>query len=111
MCSEKYQNMRGWQGLFAQDMKKVEPMDEVRIAVSGMELNFATARRLAQTLAEASNPEAELIAWADAGQGMHSPSCVKCEIGDRPGWEVYGENHGGRLLVSINDRAYVLIYS
>ncbi|MFZ5761318.1 MAG: AF1514 family protein [Thermodesulfobacteriota bacterium] len=92
-------------------MKKAENMDEVRVAVSGMGLDFATARRVAQALAEAGNPEAMLIAWADAGQGTHSPSCVKCQIGERPGWEVYGENHGGRLLVNINTRAYVLIYS
>lgn len=92
-------------------MKKAERMDEVRIAVSGVGLDFATARRMAQAVAEAGNPEAELIAWCDAGQGTHSPSCVKCRIGDKAGWEVYGENHGGRLRVSINDRAYVLIYS
>lgn len=86
-------------------------MDEVRVAIRGVDLDFATVRRLAQALAEAGNPEAELIAWRDARQGTHSPSCVKCQIGDRAGWEVYGANHGGRLRVEINDGAYVLIYS
>jgi len=108
---ENYQNLRGWQGLFGEGMKKAAGMDKVRMIVSGIGLDFATARQLAQVLAEAGNPEAELIAWADAGQGTHSPSCVKCQIGERPGWEVYGENHGGRLWVNINNRAYVLIYS
>ncbi|MEW6593526.1 MAG: AF1514 family protein [Thermodesulfobacteriota bacterium] len=97
--------------MFAETEKEGPEMDKVRIAVSGMELDFATARRLAQALAEAGSPEAELIAWADAGQGTHSPSCVKCQIGDKAGWEVYGANHGGRLRIDINDGAYVLIYS
>lgn len=86
-------------------------MDEVRLTVNGMELDFVIARRLAQAVAEGGNPEAELIAWADAVQGTHSPSCVRCQIGEKPGWEVYGENHGGRLRIDLNDGAYVLIYS
>ena len=38
------------------------------------------------------------------------PSCVRCEIGDRPGWEVYGENHEGRFRIIFNDRLSVYPY-
>jgi hypothetical protein len=86
-------------------------MDAVHLSVEGMEVDFATARGLAQALAEAGNPETMLIAWGDRAGGTHSPCCVKCQFGDRPGWEVYGENHGGRLRISINQETYVLIYS
>lgn len=86
-------------------------MDAVRLTVEGMELDFAMARGLAQALAAADNPETMLIAWGDRAKGTHSPCCVKCQFGDKPGWEVYGENHGGRLRIDINHGAYVLIYS
>ena len=86
-------------------------MKDILISISGYDLNFTVARDLARTLAEQDEPDPTLIAWCDDQQKTHSPSCVKCEIGDRPGWEVYGENHGGRLKIMINDRQYVFIYS
>jgi hypothetical protein len=36
---------------------------------------------------------------------------VECEINGKPGWEVYGENHGGGLKISFNQGEYVFIYS
>jgi len=86
-------------------------MKDILIAISGEALDFQTARVVAGALAERGNEEATLIAWSDEKAKRHSPCCVKCEIGDRPGWEVYGENHGGRLKISINDGEYVFIYS
>ena len=51
-----------------------------------------------------------LICWNDKARDMHSPSGVLCEFDGTPGWEVYGENHGGRWRISINNDAYVFIY-
>ncbi len=86
-------------------------MKEIVIAITGEELDFQLTRALARSLAEKGNAEASLVAWFDAKAGKHSPCCLKCEIGERPGWEVYGENHGGRVKVIFNAREYVFIYS
>jgi len=86
-------------------------MQRIEAEISGVDLDFAAARAVAEQLARIGNREAELIAWADRAGGNHSPSCVKCVIGERPGWEVYGENHGGRVRVSLNQDAYVFIWS
>ncbi len=86
-------------------------MKDVLISIKGYDLDYTLARDLARKIAEQDEPDPMLIAWHDSRQNTQSPSCVKCEIGDRPGWEVYGENHGGRLRIIINDRQYVFIYS
>lgn len=86
-------------------------MKDVLISISEYDLDFILARDLARIIAEQNEPDTTLVAWYDEKQNTHSPSCVKCEIGDRPGWEVYGENHGGRLKIIINDREYVFMYS
>lgn len=87
-------------------------MQEVLIAVSGIAVDFDIARRVALALAAGDNPdEVSLVAWFDRGKGKHSPSCMKCEFKDAPGWEVYGRNHGGRLKVVVNEGEYVFIYS
>ena len=86
-------------------------MEEVRITTEGIDLDFATARAMALTLAGRDNPETMLVAWSDRARGTHSPSCVRCEIGERPGWEVYGRNHEGRLRISFNDDSFVFIHT
>lgn len=86
-------------------------MTDIRIAITGIPLDFDTARSLARMLAERENPESSLVAWGDLRRQTHSPCCVKCEIGDRPGWEVYGENHEGRLRIAFNDQEYIFIHS
>lgn len=86
-------------------------MIEVQLALEGMAVGFDEYRQLCRVLAERDNPEATLVAWADRDRGLHSPACVQCEIGGEPGWEVYGRNHGGRLRFSVNNGAYVFVYS
>ena len=86
-------------------------MKDVMLTIRGYEPSFIVVRELAKTIAEQGEPETTLIAWYDEKENTHSPSCVKCQIGDRPGWEVYGENHAGRLKIIINNREYVFIYS
>ncbi|MDH3347973.1 MAG: AF1514 family protein [Desulfobulbaceae bacterium] len=84
-------------------------MKEINLTISGLELDFDTARAMATTLAEQDDQETMLVAWYDESTNNHSPCCVKCQIGDTPGWEVYGRNHGGRLRIDINDGAYIFI--
>ena len=86
-------------------------MQEVTLFVKGFPLVFDTARAVAQLLASRDNPETMLVAWHDREQGTHSPSCVRCEIGDVPGWEVYGRNHSGRLRIAFNGDVMVFIHT
>lgn len=86
-------------------------MIDIQIAITGAVLDFDAARAMAEALARQGNPETMLVAWFDRKKDTHSPCCVKCQIGEKPGWEVYGENHQGRLKIIINEREYVFIYS
>ncbi|RJX18778.1 MAG: hypothetical protein C4563_09085 [Desulfobulbus sp.] len=86
-------------------------MIDVRLDMLGLAADFDDYRQLTRLLAEKDNPDTSLVAWADRGRATFSPSCVRCQIGEEPGWEVYGRNHGGRLRFSVNSDAYVFIYS
>ncbi|MHB1348833.1 MAG: AF1514 family protein [Desulfobulbaceae bacterium] len=86
-------------------------MIDVRLDLLGLAADFDDYRQLTRLLAEKDNPDTSLVAWADRGRATFSPSCVRCQIGEEPGWEVYGRNHGGRLRFSVNSDAYVFIYS
>jgi hypothetical protein len=86
-------------------------MRSINLEMIGPDLNFETARRRAAALASEENPETMLISWSDGVRGVHSPQCLKCEIHGRPGWDVYGENHGGRLRIRVNSDRFVFIFS
>ena len=86
-------------------------MKDILIAITGVGLDFEMARKMASIIAQQESRATDCIAWSDARQKSHSPSYVQCEINGRPGWEVYGENHGGLLKFLFNDGDYVFIYS
>ena len=86
-------------------------MEEIHLTVENTALDFDSARNMALNLAAKENEETMLIAWFDRKRDKHSPAVVFCEINGRPGWEVYGENHQGRIKIDINDREYVFIFS
>ncbi|HIJ77984.1 MAG: AF1514 family protein [Desulfobulbaceae bacterium] len=86
-------------------------MQNILVSITGTELDFDSARGMAFSLAEKGNKDTSLVAWHDGIKQKHSPCCVRCELGGRPGWEVYGENHQGRLMIIFNDRQYVFIHT
>ena len=86
-------------------------MEDVRITLEGIEVDFDTLRGMTEILALKENEFATLVAWNDRERNVHSPQCLKCEIKGDPGWEVYGRNHEGRLRISVNDDQFVFIYS
>jgi len=86
-------------------------MKDILIAITGAELDFEMARSMARIVAQQDNGETDCLAWSDARQGRQSPGCVQCEIKGRPGWEVYGESHGGRFKIILNGGEYVFIHS
>jgi len=86
-------------------------MERIDISINGCEVDFDLAFKISQAVAEKDYEGPMLICWNDRARDMRSPSGVLCEFDGTPGWEVYGENHGGRLRISINDDDYVFIYS
>jgi len=86
-------------------------MEDVRITLEGMDIDFDTLRKMTDVLALRDNEFATLVSWNDRERNVHSPQCLKCEIKGDPDWEVYGRNHEGRLRISINNDQFVLIYS
>lgn len=86
-------------------------MKPISIVVEDYCLDFEQAKALAEVLALKGHDYATLISWNDRERNVHSPQCLQCEIKGSPGWEVYGENHEGRLRISVNDDAFVFIYS
>lgn len=86
-------------------------MKDILIAITGAELDFDSARNIAGIIARQENGATDCLAWSDARRGSHSPGSVQCEIKGRPGWEVFGENHGGRLKIIFNQGEYVFIQS
>ena len=86
-------------------------MKRIMINIQGEELDFSLARTIGDSLAARGSEYFTLVSWFDGQRDMHSPQCLHCEIKGEPGWEVYGKNHEGRLRISFNQEAIVLIYS
>ncbi|HJX16863.1 MAG TPA: AF1514 family protein [Acidiferrobacterales bacterium] len=84
-------------------------MRAVGLVVSGVELDFAAAQALAQTMATRHAKDAMLLAWFDREQGKESPQVPECQ--HKPGWLAYAESHGGNLKIDINHGAYVFIFA
>jgi len=84
-------------------------MDEIKIEVTGHKLDQEAAQQMALILARRDNPETMVIARCNRPLNSCSPCALKGNLGDRPGWEVYGESHGGRLKITVNNGDYVFI--
>ena len=88
-----------------------DAMNKVTVQIQGYDIDFDSAKRMAQLLAERDNEMTTLVSWNDAKRNIHSPQCLQCKIKGDPGWEVYGRNHEGRLRISFNDDVFVFIYT
>ncbi|MFC1524079.1 AF1514 family protein [Thermodesulfobacteriota bacterium] len=86
-------------------------MQEINITISGQDINQEQAQKLARILAEQENPETMIISRFNRIADACSPCCLKGNIGEKPGWQVYGENHGGRKIINVNNGEYVFIFS
>ncbi len=86
-------------------------MREIKINISGRDLGQAEAQKIGQVIAESDNPDTMVISRFNRFTKGCSPCCLKGDLGGKPGWEVYGENHGGRLKITVNDGDYVFVFS
>jgi len=81
---------------------------EVGVTVTGCELDFDTAQRLAQALAAREGKEPMLLAWFDRRRGRASPEIPECQR--QPGWLVYAQSRGSDLRVNVNGGEYVFAF-
>ena len=86
-------------------------MQEIAVTIAGHVVSQEQAQAIGRLLAEAGNPETMVISRCDRLKNACSPCCLGGEFGDKKGWEVYGETHGGRLKISVNNGDYVFIFS
>ena len=86
-------------------------MQEIQVTISDKTINQKMAQQIGQILAERVNPETIVVARYNRQTNACSPCSLKGDIGSKPGWEVYGENHGGRLKISVNDGEFIFIFS
>ncbi len=93
-CYEKWQAAAG--------------MAEIRVTVTGCELDFDMAQRLARALASRQGAEPMLLAWLDRRRGQVSPDIPECQR--LPGWLAYAHGHGGDFKVNINEGEYVFVF-
>lgn len=75
-------------------------MKEVNISIQGMDLDYKTAHRVANSVAGLFNQEPALIAWHDEPHQKMSPAIAGADIHSR--WHDYGESYGGTVNISIN---------
>lgn len=86
-------------------------MKEIKIDISGCKITQKQAQGMAQLIAEQDNPETMAVSRFNRPANACSPCCLKGAMGGKPGWEVYGENHGGRLKITVNDGEFVFIFN
>jgi len=88
--------------------KEVLP-NPVSVLIDDPDLDYASARLIADSKADELLKGPMLLGWYDAKRGKFSPD-VECCSEEKPGWIVYAESRGGTLSVDINDEEYVFIY-
>lgn len=84
--------------------------DPVEIRIDNENLDFETARLLADKKAMEMASEPMLLGWYDSAMGRYSPK-VECCSEHKPGWIVYSEARGGNITIDINNEQYVFIYA
>jgi hypothetical protein len=86
-------------------------MKEIDIQIPGCNVSQEQAQKIGQLLAEQNNPDTMVVPRFNRAANACSPCCLKGELGEKPGWEVYGENHGGQLKITVNKGDYIFIFS
>jgi hypothetical protein len=77
-------------------------MKEAHISISGMDMDYRTAKGLAAAFADkvTNIVDPVMVAWHDKKAARMSPVIEGADINTR--WHDYGQSHGGRLEVDVN---------
>ncbi|HEY5601812.1 MAG TPA: AF1514 family protein [Gammaproteobacteria bacterium] len=90
-------------------MHNTQPMHEIQLHIEGMQLDYASARAISETVANHIVESAMCIAWYDGQKQEEHPAVPECQ--HKPGWLAYAEGHGGRIKVELNDGEFVFIFA
>jgi hypothetical protein len=83
--------------------------DPIKVSTKDHNLDFQSAKKLADEIAEGYANEPILISWYDSRKGRFSPD-VTCCSEEKPGWLVYAESRGGNIIIDVNDEQYIFVY-
>jgi hypothetical protein len=88
-------------------------MKTLRLTTDDPDLDFASAKRLADAAAEAELGENMCLSWYDRAQDREAPAnASEChdETCPIPGYIEYAMSRGAQLMVDVGDGAYVYCY-
>lgn len=88
---------------------KYRLINPLKIKTEPADLDFPTARRIAEDKARALCPAPTLICWYDSTTGRCHPE-VQCASTGKPGWLDYAEACKCDMTVDINDEQYIFVY-
>lgn len=86
-----------------------QDLHEIELEVRGIELDFVTAKVVAQDMARGYAENAMLLAWSDRQHGRKSPEVPERQ--HKSGCLDDRESRGGGLKIDINRGAYVFIFT
>jgi hypothetical protein len=84
-------------------------MNEIRLKIDGMTLDYDSARIIAETVAGRVAVSPMLIAWYDGQKQEEHPEVPECQ--HKPGWLAYADGHGGSVLVDCNDGEFIFAFA
>lgn len=87
-------------------LKLINNMKEISVTITGIELDFETAGKIASIIASKIDKNSMLLAWYDARKGDLCPN-VCCDE-DEPNWHV--EVREGTIKIKVNS-VYEFIYT
>ena len=90
-------------------MPDTRMFDIVNIEVEGSTLDYAVAKKLAETVAANELQDPMIVAWYDGKRKQEHPHVPECQ--HKPGWIAYAEGHDGKLQVNINKHEYSFIFT
>lgn len=81
----------------------------IQIKSDKEQLDFETAKEIADQKAGELCPDPMLLAWYQGKTGEYTPK-TECGVGDTPAWIIYAESRGGDITIDINNEEYIFIY-
>jgi len=90
-------------------MHEAHTMNEIHLQVAGMQLDYESARAIADTVACQVMESPMCIAWFDGQKQEEHPAVPECQ--HKPGWLAYAEGHGGNLMVNLNQGEFIFAFA
>ncbi len=83
--------------------------EAIDVRIEDTELDFYSAKVVADSIASEKTSDPMLIAWFDEKAWKHSPAIV-CGCGEKPSWVVYAQSRGATVSIFVNEGEYVFLY-